>query len=608
MGNDEFSFSFSMPGSPTKPPEASVRYIAPPYDAHAVGRDALVRPTGQAGVVRLPLSHAQVLGTCDALRTLDAHRQAAGAALGLAPEQSQAVERSLQELVRRDLLRDEASVVAELGAGPDDDAPGAIGTLFVRTCDRPHELERLLNELGRLRPGAGPDRVVVLDDSRDAVNAARNAGIVTECGRSRRSIDLVDRDERRSLVKRIARAAGVDPDALAWTIEGDRDDPEPGYGSNLNLALLIGAGTRFAIADEDAGMEPRAPSPVGDSLSLRPHPDFRLRFLDPDRDDREAFPAAEIDPLAAHARILGRSVRGLISEFGPQEGHLAHRLTPHLIHELRTGPNVKLTCNGTLGDPGVPGTAWLFTRAPDEYAPLCRSRDDHERLLFGRRLAMWTEDVQVASGAALMTTTLTGIDARELLLPTLPRGRGEDLLFGALVRFLHPASPCAMLPWMLQHRTMTRAAASRESLGRARDTSLAGYIAERIEDLEDAVPAANARTRSNALAQWLRGYAEEPDENIVENLGRHLLERRADLAAQAIRVLGALDPPAWLKADFETVIEANKDFSDVSEPRLRSLAVRIRAFADRYSDSMDAWRTAWDWSAGRSVADLLDSR
>ena len=45
MGQGDFSFSFSMPASPKKPPEEAVRYIAPPYDAHAVGREALVRPT-----------------------------------------------------------------------------------------------------------------------------------------------------------------------------------------------------------------------------------------------------------------------------------------------------------------------------------------------------------------------------------------------------------------------------------------------------------------------------------------------------------------------------------------------------------------------------------
>ncbi|MGK7297333.1 MAG: hypothetical protein ACNS61_16170 [Candidatus Wenzhouxiangella sp. M2_3B_020] len=607
MSGSDFSFSFSMPASPKKPEEESVRYIAAPYDAHAVGREALVRPTGQAEIARLPLFHAQVLGTCDAFRTLDAHRQAATAALGLAPEQSQLVGQSLHELVRRGLLRDEASIVSELGSGPDDDTVGAIRTLYVRTCDRPHELERLLEELDRVRSGSGLERVVVLDDSRDAANAARNVDIVAGSRlRERLSIGLVARDERRALVRRIADAAGVDTDALEWTIEGDPGDSEPGYGSNLNLALLLGAGTRFAIVDEDAGMEPRAPAAVGRSLSLRPCMDFGLRFLDPDQDEREAFPASGVDPLAAHSEILGRTVAGLVDQFGPQQGDLAHRLTPHLIHELRTGPRVRLTCNGTLGDPGVPGMAWLFAREPEEYAPLCRSRDDHERLLFGRRLAMWTPDVQIAAGAALMTTTLTGIDGRDLLLPTLPRGRGEDLLFGALVRFLHPASPCAMLPWMLQHRSMARSGASREDLGRARDIGLAAYVAERIEDLEESVPPAGAPTRSEALRLWLRGCAEESVEEIVEHLRRQLLQRRADLAAQASETLRSLDPPPWLQSDFETVIEANKDFSDVSDQRLRALANNVRGFAARYSDSLEAWRTAWHWSTGRSVDELLD--
>jgi len=83
---------------------------------------------------------------------------------------------------------------------------------------------------------------------------------------------------------------------------------------------------------------------------------------------------------------------------------------------------------------------------------------------------------------SLMTTTLSGIDNSDALLPTLPCGPGEDTFFGELVRFVYPATTLCEMPWMLHHqperpRSWTRRQASTTggSPGRRRANSAARH-------------------------------------------------------------------------------------------------------------------------------------
>ncbi|TVS12703.1 MAG: hypothetical protein EA419_03975 [Wenzhouxiangella sp.] len=605
MHSGDFSFSLNMSANQAQPAR---RCIARPFEAHPVGDEALILAAGDEASVRAPLFYARMLGQLGQFRTVDAHTDAVVQAFGLPAEQRGAVRQALAGLIERDLLRDEQQVLDRLEAvdkpAPGDDQP--IRTLCIRTCDRPRELEQLLTSLRRRCFQSGLERVLVLDDAQDGQAAMRSARVLEQADLPA-GIDRfhIDRAARARLTRRMAEAAGSDPEQLAWLIEGDRGDKQPSYGANLNLAVLLTAGERFAMIDDDARLDPFVLEPPGPGLSLRSEHDFRVHFPDPDRSETEQFQALDRDPLAEHAALLGQSVARIASRHGLQDGRLLGGLSPQMIHEFSARPRVRLTTNGTLGDAGTGSMLWQYALPPQELAPWLSGPEQYRRLAFGRRVARSTTETQIASSVSLMTTTLTGIDNRELLLPVTARGRGEDLMFGATIRFLYPGTPCAALPWMLPHRIETRRRWRREDLARARSTGLAAYLSDRIERFAETRLPDDPVARSGVLAEWLKGLGQTGEDKLVIDLRRHLLERRAGAAARTSRTLAGLNPPDWLKTDFTALIDRNRAIGPEDSAGLSRLAPAVCAFAAAYGTALDSWVQTWQWAAGQDPQQLL---
>ena len=609
MSSDNFSFSFSLPAQP-KPQAPSTRYIARPFEAKAVGQETLILAAGADATVRAPLFYAQMLAHCGSFRSLDAHADAVIKDFGLPPDQRPAVRQGLAGLVERDLLQDEATVFAGLSAHETvaDTEHSRLHTLCIRTCNRPRDLAELLSSLQRHIEDTTLERVLVLNDAREEADIEATAAVVAEAGVGRQ-IELIhiDRRRRASLVDTMAAAAGVDPASLHWLIEGDDDDRSASYGANLNLALLLTAGERFLMIDDDAALDPYSLNAPGQGLSLRVAHDFAVQFPDPDRPETEQYQPLAINPILAHERVLGTPVARLAQNHGLQDGHLLADLSPQMIHDFSLRPRVRLTTNGTLGDSGTGSMLWQYTLPADQLAPWTASEEAYRRLAFSRRVARSTSETQIASSVSLMTTTLTGVDNRELLLPVPAKGRGEDLIFGIGIRFLYPGTPCCAFPWMLPHRLHSRRRCEDKDVEQRQGAGLTGFVGSAMEDFADTTLPQDPFARSEALSEWLQSLGGMETTELTEQLRRHLLHKRGDMAARVQGTrdsLAAQHPAPWLMKDLSAIIERHLALNSDDTPALTTLCPRIRHFAARYGETLPTWIQTWRWAAG---TDLLKS-
>lgn len=605
MTSGDLSFSFNL-AQPTR--QRPPRYIARPFEAHPVGEQAMLLAAGDETAHRVPLFYAQALSHCDRFKPLDEHVASLMQAFAIPANQQPAVRQGLEGLVQRDLLRSEKRVFDQLGENQTATPAAPVETLCIRTCQRPADLLALLNSVGRHAIGAGLRRVLVLDDgpdhaaSRASADAIRAATLPAEL-----EIVHIDRTLRAQLIETVAATAGNDRAALRWLFEGDADDADASYGSNLNLALLLTAGQRFLMIDDDALLEPfqlQAPTP---SLSLRIQHRFETRFPRPGENERAQYEAANINPLTAHGEILGSSIAALARQHGLQDGHLLRELSPQMIHEFSLRPRLRLTTNGTLGDSGTGDMAWLYSLPAEALQAWLAGPEIYRQQAFGRRVARATLETQIASSISLMTTTLTGVDNRELLLPVGAKGRGEDLMFGAGIRYLYPGTPCAALPWMLPHRLRSIRQWEPEQLFRRRGLSLSGYLADRIEDLIGVRLPADAVGRTQFLAEWMRALSGTQEDELVTDLRRGLLERRSTTTAGIQKTLSELDPPGWLRADFQRLLESQLQLGPEDSDALRGLATRVRRFAGAYGPALESWSRAWHRAAQTGLDKILES-
>lgn len=609
MAHDPFNFSFSLGSGRTQAGD-STRYIAPPFQARMVAEGEAMVVAGRGGELhRTSSAEAQLLGLCDRFRTLAEHGAHAMRQLRLPQDQQAMVDQALDHLARRSLLMSEARLREALSTPTPDvpDKSDRIGTLFVRTCARPDTLERLLAGIARLDDTAGLERCVVLDD--DAGTAQRETRAVIDHFRTRLPVALhyVSRETRRKLVAGIALRAEADADRLGWFIEGNPDDTEPGYGAGVNLALLLGAGRTIAMIDDDSTLSSYLLPESREVIEFRPVPSARVVFPDPERPPQEQFEPGPVNPIAAHSRWLGAHTSTLTASAGVDANSLFEHVDPQLIYDLGAGGRVRITTNGTLGDPGTSGIQWLYAETAEHLRPLCGDQSRYRRLIERRQVARSPASVQATTTISLMTTTLTGIDNRDLLLPTQPRGGNEDLLLGALTSYLYPTSLHATLPYMLYHMRPQPRHWSADDLDRARNPNRGNLLAEHVERLAEFTRAIDPPSRIAVLRDWLSNLAAMPPRELDGLVAQALVTTRGDTIERLQAVRTELDPPPRMAADFDRVARAHAEISDRDRKRLAAVAASLPDFARHYAGGLDDWRRAWAHCREQDIDEWLQS-
>lgn len=607
MANDPFSFNISL-GTGNNDQVNATRYIAPPFRARLISEDEAMVVLGRAGELhRAASTDVRLLGLCDRFRTLADHAAHAMRELRLQPGQQPAVRDALKRLADHQLLRTEAQLRDDLiGSGARRGTQRTIPTLFVRTCARPETLERLLASIAGLGDEPGIERCVVLDD--DAGETQTRTRALVERFRADFPVALyyISREARRELIAGIAGRAGVDADRLVWFIEGEPQDPEPGYGAGVNLALLLGAGDLMAMIDDDATLSSYRLPDCRNDIEFTPVPGARVVFPDPDRNPVEQFESGPDNPLTAHGQWLGTSTSAIAASSDSDTGRLFAAIDPQMVYDLTGSGRVRITSNGTLGDPGTSGIQWLYAETAEHLRALCDDEARYRKLIERRQIARGPEAVQATTAISLMTTTLTGIDNRDLLLPTQPRGGNEDLLLGSLTSYLYPGTLHATLPHMLYHMRPEPRRWSSEDLDRARNPNRGNLLAEHMERLAESTPATDPESRIAVLEGWLRNLASMQPDELTGMVHQALLGARGDTIEHLQAVRRELDPPAWMAADFDRLLRAHAGLEDRDRERLTAITRTLPDFARRYADGIGDWRKAWAHCRKAGVDALLE--
>src|SRR5690606_38531517 len=124
-------------------------------------------------------------------------------------------------------------------------------------------------------------------------------------------------------------------------------------------------------------------------------------------------------------------------------------LSPSRTPMLKGDAFVASTVNGHCGDPGSGKLTWLFLLDEAARAEFTSSRERYLDTLanpgawYGARRYMLSDSANF---------TAFGIDGTRIMPCTTPHQRGEDALFGGLVRMMYPNSVALNLPYAIGHR------------------------------------------------------------------------------------------------------------------------------------------------------------
>lgn len=563
----------------------------------------------------MTLQVLQAMDLCREFRSLDEHVEAISKALPALARQQTAVRRVLESLRSQGLLASDVTVLDRFAA---ETAPrnAPFAGVFVRACDRPAQLQRLLMSLlDYERQFGARRRYVVIDDSTAADAVAAHAVLLRDFARESGSdVAHVTRTVWQAIIEDIAVRLPAYADAARGLLE--RHVGSAG-GIGFNLAMLLSAGSRLALLDDDF------------LLPLHRHPAYRAgltfgRFgwassTYPDLTAALAAGEADTkDPFDRHLAICGETLSTVAHHaegctLGVDELRgLDNSRTPMLRPDAR----VLATVNGHRGHSGAASLGWIFNI--DAAARAAMLRDDE-------RYTAWLDEPAVWSGTARHTVSARGsytpfaIDNSRLMPCTAPDGRGEDALFASLSQLMYPRDVVIDMPFAIGH-VQEQGRSRRTTLAQPDNPSVAQCFADLFGSLGGVLVASDVTMRLQGAASRLRDLAaadvQASQAYLREYLGHRRSQRIEALQRSFVASQDAL--PAWLD-DLRMQIEVNgRSLTKGGVARLggwpedidaAQATASLRTSATRFADGLEAWPALWelartqaeDWLARASV-------
>ena len=460
------------------------------------------------------------------------------------------------------------------------------------TRDRPEQLKRGLEAWRDALAGgcSEPPELVVADDS--SREAAANAAIAAELAASYPgSVALLDGAFANKLGQALGRELGAEAvEALAFALGLDSASERAAgrCGASRNRILLSLAGRAFAVSDDDILPEFRLDSEATDEV-------FESETLDPtsirpfaDESEIEGFGSPlEPFPNELYKRILGASYAA--------EGKGCER-------------SVAALCFGSWGDSGLPSSWHLFSgrAAVDESA--YADEDAYETAMTSR--LVYRASSATSLGGTFYMGMHSALDARSILPPFAPVGRGEDGLWGAMLHFLHPDLVIAYPPLAVHHAPSEARSSSREeALG----------FAFRLNDLLICLMMeAGARPGAAELPYaFLGADLEELARRPLPAFCRASSEVRARAAASRIEILDAIlaaydgEPDFWAcdVKEARARAELELDRGDFALPDdFSGDASALQAYIGGFGRLISAWPAIFEAAVKLSPELLLTAR
>jgi hypothetical protein len=612
------------PSTTTAPPKWDPR--APMY-ASEDGRVAslssqecifFVKGSGAPHVMTLQV--LQALDQCREFRTLYDHAVRIESTVPGLAGKGDDILRVLDSLVQRKLLVRDEDFIARFNSAAER-VPPPLRAVFIRACDRPARLASLLASLvGYERHYRANRHYVLIDDSVNARHIDEQRDSLREfASETGCKVSYVGRSASAKLAEKLTKANPAARDAIrALLLRGSHPQAQRfGGGRSRNLALLLSAGARLILLDDDLRLPLLRPHFAQPGLEPNPGASAHARFF---ANMEQAFTSgSEIDedPFELHLQVCGHSLGACVNgRYGLSRDAL-RGVNLGGLGLLKPDARVITSHHGSCGSSRSESALWLY-HAIDRVGreEFWQDRESYDRNVHAHYVMYAADKARVLEVPGFTPFALDN----SLLLPcTNPVGRAEDSLGSALTRYCQPDAVALELPVAIGH--------VQETL-RKRFPITQGVSPPRVNDF----------LREFVRRQFGESKAEDPGQRLaflahvmrdlshasIKERSSHLSEYRSFVHAEIIDRLQrqletATDAPVYWQSDVRAIVQAHAKTLLASDapPRLAEwpddidstgCARALSGELDTMADACENWPAIWQYAAeqGETLLRALD--
>jgi len=595
----EFEFNFGEQQLTPQVPQDSSLYASVDGIAQQLDQDELVfmdYESGQNHVMTVQV--LQAMGLTQQFRPLHEHIQHIAGAIPDLKNQHQAIQKVLQFLIDKQLIVSADDWLMKLKQSKDNPGQAPYAGMVVRTCDRPDQLNRLLDSLNTYQQHHNSQHpVLVFDDSRQADNRTANEKI---CQKATVHVTYHGESWQQQFIAMLQKEWPEDSEQINWLLQ-----QRNGFtgGRVWNLALLALAGKRFSFFDDDYLMQARTADKARlDKINLSDEMPLSVQFGLNVRDIKQKSNDYNKDLLQEMVNACGQSFGQWLAEHPDITTSPLYGLRLMDLNRITAQSTIKTTGNGTWGSPRAAGNYWLYLLNKEQREAFWQDRETYLDNIEASQLLHYADHYQVLSQANFAPST---IDNSEFLPFTMPTETNEDYFFCGLTEACYPNNVSLQFPVMMGHiQTEDRERSQQNHI--ARRPGINSFVADYVTSVAHQFYGQNAQQRFNSTRSAIADLIHNPDQMLLNRLQEYLSRTRAQLINQLQSVLTEVEePPIYWQADVKELIEANGAAIKSDDVALlggwpedldaTSSVARLRTELGEIIEAMDVWPKLWDF-------------
>ncbi|MCF6288690.1 MAG: hypothetical protein L3J53_05565 [Proteobacteria bacterium] len=547
----EFEFNFGQQTLSQGIAKNTTVYASVGGVALPLANDELIfmnRDTGENHVMTNQVLHA--LSLCQQFKPLDQHVFTISQSIPELSNQIQAVQQVTDFLIKNNLLIEDKYWQDALSQGEPQQKVASSG-IVVRTCNRPEQLQRLLQSLIKYQNKFKVKfPVQIYDDSKTQKLEQEIADVCLSFKREL-NINFYGSKWQEQFVRMLKTEFTSQHDTIDWLLQA-QDNIFTG-GRVWNFALLNNAGKKFLFFDDDYIFEPRIVAEETKLLDLNDRPDLSVGFALSLADIRAASLEYNQDVLTQMLNNCGQTVGNWLATTDIKFNSVEN-LNFLELQRINASSVIKSVGNGTWGSPRANSNYWLYNLQGEQKQAFWETREIYLDNIEASNLMHYSDNYEFLS---LTKFSPAAIDNSTMLPFAVPVNRVEDHFFNAVSLYCYPHQVSLHCPFMMGHiQTSKRDRASTNHI--ARRPNFNKFIADFALTLIDATDAINPQLRLKTLANYVMGLADSSDGNIHNRLKEYLSQIRSDMVLSMQKQMSTSpDAPVYWQADVKEIIEAN---------------------------------------------------